>query len=95
VTFACAQEGLRLYPPGVFAVREAVEDMELCGRAIPRGTWVHVRDPAAPRRRDRAVPQKSDVPGVAVVCEENKQMSAGGLGGRAQHPLRPLLWRKG
>ncbi len=55
MTFACAQEGLRLYPPGVFAVREAVEDMELCGRAIPRGTWVHVRGLAAPRRRARAL----------------------------------------
>jgi cytochrome P450 len=53
------QEGLRLYPPGVFAVREAVEDMELCGHAIPRGSWVHVRRPAAPRRRACALFQNA------------------------------------
>ncbi|KAK9828027.1 hypothetical protein WJX81_001818 [Elliptochloris bilobata] len=39
---ACLKEGLRLYPPGPFAVREATEDMEVRGHVIPRGAWVHV-----------------------------------------------------
>jgi len=46
---AHAQEGLRLYPPAVFAaVREATENVEVCGHVIPRGAWLHVRSPAAP-----------------------------------------------
>ena len=43
---ALLQEGLRLYPPGPFAVREATEDIAVCGRVIPRGSWVHVSGPA-------------------------------------------------
>jgi cytochrome P450 len=46
---AHAQEGLRLYPPAVFAaVREATENVEVCGHVIPRGAWIHVRGPAVP-----------------------------------------------
>ena len=40
-----AQEGLRLYPPGPFAVREATEDLVVCGHTVPRGSWVHVSAP--------------------------------------------------
>ena len=36
------QEGLRLYPPGAVAVREATETLELRGFVIPRGSWIHV-----------------------------------------------------
>lgn len=36
------QEGLRLYPPGAVAVREATENLELRGFVIPRGSWIHV-----------------------------------------------------
>lgn len=41
-----AQESLRLYPPVPVVVREATEDMVVCGHAVLRGSWLHVRDPA-------------------------------------------------
>ena len=37
------QEALRLFPPGHIAIREAVEDLDLDGHFVPKGTWIHVR----------------------------------------------------
>ena len=37
------QEALRLFPPGHIAIREAVEDLDLDGHYVPKGTWIHVR----------------------------------------------------
>ena len=39
------QEALRLFPPGHIAIREAVEDLDLDGHFVPKGTWLHVRLP--------------------------------------------------
>ena len=41
------QEALRLFPPGHISIREAVEDLDLDGHFVPKGTWMHVR-PASP-----------------------------------------------
>ena len=38
-----AQEALRLFPPGHISIREAVEDLDLDGHFVPKGTWMHVR----------------------------------------------------
>ena len=41
---ACLKEAMRLYPPGVFLIREPLtEDFHLQGYTIPKGTWIHVR----------------------------------------------------
>ena len=37
------QEALRLFPPGHISIREAVEDLDLDGHFVPKGTWMHVR----------------------------------------------------
>ena len=42
---ACFKEALRLFPPGHITIREAVEDLNLAGHHIPKGTWIHVRPP--------------------------------------------------
>ena len=40
------KEAMRLYPPGVFLIREPLtEDFLLQGYTIPKGTWIHVRLP--------------------------------------------------
>ena len=40
---ACLKEAMRLYPPGVFLIREPLtEDFHLQGYTIPKGTWIHV-----------------------------------------------------
>jgi cytochrome P450 len=37
------RESLRLYPPAwILMLREAVEDVELCGYAIPRRSWIYL-----------------------------------------------------
>ena len=33
------QEALRLFPPGHISIREAVEDLDLDGHFVPKGTW--------------------------------------------------------
>ena len=41
---ACLKEAMRLYPPGVFLIREPLtEDFHLQDITIPKGTWIHVR----------------------------------------------------
>ena len=41
---ACLKEAMRLYPPGVFLLREPLtEDFHLKDITIPKGTWIHVR----------------------------------------------------
>ena len=41
---ACLKEAMRLYPPGVFTIRQPLtEDFEIKGWTIPKGTWIHVR----------------------------------------------------
>ena len=41
---ACLKEAMRLYPPGVFLIREPLtEDFHLMDITIPKGTWIHVR----------------------------------------------------
>ena len=40
---ACLKEAMRLFPPGVFLIREPLtEDFHLQGYTIPKGTWIHV-----------------------------------------------------
>ena len=40
---ACLKEAMRLYPPGVFTMRQPLtEDFEIKGWTIPKGTWIHV-----------------------------------------------------
>ncbi|CAL5219444.1 g1276 [Coccomyxa viridis] len=40
---ACLKEAMRLYPPGVFLIREPLtEDFHLQGYTIPKGTWIHL-----------------------------------------------------
>ena len=43
---ACWREGLRLFPPGIIALREAMEDLNLGGFLVPRGTDIHVCSPS-------------------------------------------------
>jgi hypothetical protein len=46
---ACLKEAMRLYPPGVFTMRQPLaEDFSIKGVTIPRGTWIHVRACAPP-----------------------------------------------
>jgi hypothetical protein len=40
---AVFKESLRLFPPGHISIREAVEDLNLNGCLIEKGTWLHVR----------------------------------------------------
>ena len=40
---ACFKEALRLYPPGHISIREAAEDLNLDGKLVKKGTWLHVR----------------------------------------------------
>lgn len=43
---ACLKEAMRLYPPGVFLIREPLtEDFHIQGYTIPKGTWIHVSLP--------------------------------------------------
>lgn len=40
---ACLKEAMRLYPPGVFTMRQPqTEDFTVKGYTIPKGTWIHV-----------------------------------------------------
>ena len=40
---ACLKEAMRLYPPGVFLIRQPLDaDFSVGGVTIPRGTWIHV-----------------------------------------------------
>jgi cytochrome P450 len=40
---AVLKEAMRLYPPGVFLVRQPLtEDFNVKGYTIPKGTWIHV-----------------------------------------------------
>lgn len=39
---AVFKEALRLFPPGHISIREAVEDLNLNGHHIEKGTWLHV-----------------------------------------------------
>ncbi len=40
---------MRLYPPGVFLIREPLtEDFQLHDITIPKGTWIHVSTLACP-----------------------------------------------
>ena len=46
---ACLKEAMRLYPPGVFLIREPLtEDFHLQDITIPKGTWIHVRSLPCP-----------------------------------------------
>ena len=50
---ACLKEAMRLYPPGVFTIRQPLtEDFEIKGWTIPKGTWIHVRSPGPPAWSD-------------------------------------------
>ncbi|HEY0730417.1 MAG TPA: cytochrome P450, partial [Pyrinomonadaceae bacterium] len=59
-----AKEAMRLYPPAYAVGREAVEDTELGGYAVPRGTqlfafqWVTHRDPRFFERPDAFEPER-------------------------------------
>ncbi|KAK9909316.1 hypothetical protein WJX75_000424 [Coccomyxa subellipsoidea] len=40
---ACLKEAMRLYPPGVFTMRQPqTEDFTVKGYTIPKGTWIHM-----------------------------------------------------
>lgn len=39
---AAFKEALRLFPPGHISIRVAVEDLNLNGLSVKKGTWVHV-----------------------------------------------------
>lgn len=39
---AVFKEALRLFPPGHISIREAVEDLNLNGFLVEKGSWVHV-----------------------------------------------------
>ncbi|CAK0764599.1 hypothetical protein CVIRNUC_003174 [Coccomyxa viridis] len=61
---ACFKEALRLFPPGHIAIREAVEDLDLDGHFVPKGTWIHVsicgihRDPKVWGNPDEYTPER-------------------------------------
>lgn len=39
---AAFKEALRLFPPGHISIREALEDLNLNGFSVEKGTWLHV-----------------------------------------------------
>ncbi len=39
---AAFKEALRMFPPGHISIREAVEDLNLGGFSVKKGTWLHV-----------------------------------------------------
>ncbi|KAK9901608.1 hypothetical protein WJX75_004612 [Coccomyxa subellipsoidea] len=61
---AVFKEALRLFPPGHISIREAVEDLNLNGHHIEKGTWLHVslcgihRDPEVWDKPDDFVPER-------------------------------------
>jgi cytochrome P450 len=59
-----AKEAMRLYPPAYAVGREAIEETEIGGYRVPRGTqlfafqWVTQRDPRFFERPDEFVPER-------------------------------------
>ncbi|EIE20794.1 cytochrome P450 [Coccomyxa subellipsoidea C-169] len=72
---AVFKEALRLFPPGHLSIREAVEDLNLNGFLVEKGSWVHVslcgihRDPDVWDKPDEFVPERW-VPGAPEEATE-------------------------
>ncbi|BDA42318.1 Cytochrome P450 3A24 [Coccomyxa sp. Obi] len=72
---AVFKEALRLFPPGHISIREAVEDLNLDGFMVEKGTWIHVslcgihRDPDVWSKPDEFVPERW-IPGAPEEATE-------------------------